>query len=149
MFNVCVQWCVCVPEAVDALELLLQNLLGGVDELQRAHELGGGEQELHGGLRLLHRRHQLQLAVQRDAVPARDRVPERPQRPVAHGALHVGRVLPQRPHGARRLAQLVLELALGRHGVEERLGAQGDLSGDAHLHHVQVVTQLNHGAHRP
>lgn len=52
-----------LPEAVDPLQLLLQHLLGRGDELQRSDELRRGEQQLHGGLRLVYRRHQLQLIV--------------------------------------------------------------------------------------
>lgn len=58
------------PEAVDSLQLLLQHLLGGGDELQRSDKLRGGEQQLHGGLRLMHCRHQLQLVVELHAVVA-------------------------------------------------------------------------------
>lgn len=134
------------PEAVHALQLLLQHLLRGGDELQRPHELGGGQQQLHGGLGLVHGGHQLQLAVQLGAVVARQAQAQRPQRALAHDALHGGRALPQHRHRPRRLPQSVLQLVLRGHGVEEGLGAQGDLLRDAHLHHVQVVTQLWGGA---
>ena len=128
---------------MDPLQLLLQHLLGGGDELQRSDELGGGEQQLHGGLRLMHRRHQLQLVVQLHAVVAGEGGTEGPQRPLAHDPVDGGGPAPQDGHGPLRLLQPVLQLVLRGHGVEKRLGAKRDLPGDAHLHHVQVVTQLD------
>lgn len=90
----------------------------------------------------MHRRHQLQLVVQPRAVGARQRLPQCPQRAFAHDAFDGGRAAPEDSHGAGGFGEVVLELVLGGHGVEESLGAQGDLARDAHLHHVEVVTQL-------
>ena len=49
------------PETVHPLQLLLQHVLGGGDEVQGRHKVRGAEQELDGGLGLLHDGYQLQL----------------------------------------------------------------------------------------
>ena len=51
------------PETVHPLQLLLQHVLGGGDEIQGPHKVGGAEQELDGGLGLPHDGYQLQLLV--------------------------------------------------------------------------------------
>lgn len=109
------------PETVDSLQLLLQHLLRGGDELQRSNELGGGEQQLHGGLRLVHCRHQFQFVVQFDAVVARHSGAEGLQRPLTHDPVNGGGPAPQDRHSSMRLLQPVLQLVLGRHGVKECL----------------------------
>lgn len=90
----------------------------------------------------MHRRHQLQLVVQLDAVVAGQRGAERPQGTLAHDAVDGGGAAAQHGDGALCLLKPVLQLVLRGHSVEEGLRAQRDLPRDAHLHHVQVVTQL-------
>lgn len=109
------------PEAVDPLQLLLQHLLGGGDELQRSDKLGGGQQQLNSGLRLMHRRHQLQLIVQLDAVVAGQCRAERPQGALTHDAIDGGGAAAQHGDGTLRLLKPVLQLVLRGHGVEEGL----------------------------
>lgn len=133
---------VCAPEAVNSLQFLLQHFLGGGDELQRPHELGGGEEQLHRGLRLVHGGHQLEFIVQLNAVVAGQSVPQHSQRPAAHHSVNGGGAGAQLGHGGGRFLHLVLELVLRRHGVEKGLGAKRNLPSDAHLHHIQIVTQL-------
>lgn len=91
----------------------------------------------------MHRRHKLQFVVQLHAVVACEGGAEGPQRPLTHDPVDGGSAAAQHGYSPLRLPQPVLQLVLGGHGVEECLGAQRDLPGDAHLHHVQVVTQLD------
>lgn len=97
---------------MDSLQFLLQHLLGGGDELQSSHKLRGGEEQLHGGLRLMDRRHQLQFVVQLHAVVASQCGTEGPEGPLAHDPVDRRRPAPQDGHRPLRLLQLVLQLVL-------------------------------------